>query len=324
MYKRLLIPLDGSERAEAILAHLTPFLARFNSELTVLVAVETPNVEQLDMFPKGAVDDMLAAAEGNAFDYAESVTNRLNQQGLQAHGTVRRGRPADVILDMAEEVDADLVAMSSHGYGGWKHLLHGSTAEQVLRASRAPVLVVKSYEHTEVESDPLRQLPLRPLRWRRILVPLDGSPDAENVLADAVELAKVQDSVIQLLRVGHFAPATGFYADTIPPLSDLKAEKAYLKEVANRYTSTGLQIDTEVTLGYPISAIVEYIKHNPVDLVAMTTHGRSGLSRWVLGSVAESLLRRVHVPVFLRRTQPVAKPDADLQDAVASGEVIFH
>lgn len=324
MYKRVLIPLDGSKRAEAILTHLAPFLTRFDSELTVLVAAEAPNVEQLDMFSKGAAEDMLAAAEGRAFNYAESVTKRLTEQGLKAHGTVRCGRPADVILDMAKEVDADLVAMSSHGYGGWKRLLHGSTAEQVLRASPAPVLLVKSYEQTDVASDPLRQLPLKPVTWRRILVLLDGSVDAENVMADAIELAKVQNSAIQLLRVGPFVSALGFCWDTIPPLSDLKAEEAYLNKVADRYRWTGLSIGTSVTSGHPVSAIVDYIKHNPVHLVTMTTHGRTGLSRCILGSVAESLLRRVHVPVFLRRTQPVVKPDEPGRSEEPSEAVICH
>lgn len=300
MFDRILVPLDGSERAEAILTHIAPFLRAADAELVVLAVVEGADAQRK---PDIA---LLDAARERAERYVESVRERLAEAGLRATSSIRPGRPATQILAAAEEVEADLIALASHGYGGLERLFYGSTAERVLRASDVPVLLVKSWIEWDDPADRYEALPLEPIGWRDILVPLDGSREAEWALPLAAKLARSQQGRVHLLRVVPILPRTGFW---IPPPEggpDAGGEKDYLALLADGLNRSGVETRTFVAHGAVIDAIRAYVDEHTVGLIAMTTHGRSGWSRWMLGSVSESLLRSLHTPILLRRiTQDV-------------------
>ncbi len=301
MYKHILVPVDGSARSEAVLTHLGPFLEAADADLTVLSVVEYPHGAP------SAFEERLDQAEKDAWEYVEGVCGRLEKQGLHTRGIVRVGLPAANILDEVEACGADLVALASHGYGGVARLLHGSVTEQVLRACPVPTLVVKSFVAGDTPADPYRELPLAPVSWKHILVPLDGSPDAERALDDAAEIARIHGATIHLFRAGSVVPPGAFFNEAMPVFPDLDAEQAYVRAVAERLKKDGLKVDATFVTGLPVGALLEYLQAHPVDLICMTTHGRSGLSRWVLGSVAESVLRNARVPILLRRTQPAPR-----------------
>ncbi len=136
--------------------------------------------------------------------------------------------------------------------------------------------------------------------YKKILVPLDGSKLAEAVLPHVREMAKILDAELILLRVA--------LAHPLPGIDPIEAEvrvveeaTAYLEEMEGRLKGEGLHVSTAVRYGRAAEEILEHAKDNRVDLIAMSTHGRSGLGRLLMGSVAETVLRHASVPVFLVR-----------------------
>lgn len=291
MYERILIPLDGSPRSEEILTHLGPFLSSVDPELVLLGVVQPVDVAYHDY------DRVVMEATRRAVAYLESLCVRLREKGLKARFIVRQEKPADAILAASRDEVADLIALASHGHRGLDRLYYGSTAERVLRSSDVGVLLVKSVPRREtVEAEEIA-----PVKLGDLLVPLDGSTEGEVALVDAVGLAKLDGATLHLVRVlPNYLPNAFF-----PPLEaftdNAEVYQAYLDEVARRLERQGVTVKTALMRGTPAEAIRMYLTEHSVDLMVMTTHGRSGISRWMLGSVAESLLRRVHVPILLRR-----------------------
>ena len=288
MYRNILIPLDGSERAEAIFAHLGPSL--WTDDVTLILLWVVDAGVPPDIFHEGGV----AAATLRATEYLEALSARLAAQGVQSRAEIRRGRSADAILEAAAEIGVDLIALSSHGYSGAERLFFGSTAEQVVRSSVTPVLIVKAPHGSDRPAGRSGELALRSDPWCHVLVPLDGSREAEHVLADTVALSASGATVVHLL---HSVPHS---AETDDDLA-VAAGEAYLGRKATDVGAHGLDVETTLRRGPATESILAFLDEQPCDLVAMTTHGRSGWSRWVLGTVAETLLRSIHTPILLRR-----------------------
>ena len=288
MYDRILIPLDGSERAEAILTHLEPVFRASDAEVTLLGVVD----------PRDGGKETRAAAVSRAESYLVRIVNRLRDAGLDVDQAVREGRPSEVIVSFAAEYKSRLVALASHGYGGLDRLFYGSTAERVLRSATTPLLLVRS------QSALGRVLPLEPISWNNVLVPLDGSPAAERALDHASFLAGLQGARIHLVRVIARYPRTGYYAPLDDGGSDGSDEQRYLESIAARLSAEGRTVETAVSRGVVPDVLREYVTTNAIDLVALTSHGRSGWSSWFLGNVAEDLLRHVDTPLLVERTPP--------------------
>jgi nucleotide-binding universal stress UspA family protein len=273
---RIVLPLDGSELAERILVHVRRLLVRRDALVTFVRVV-----------PKGEHPN----AARNAL---ERIVAALSEEGAQANARVVVGDPAEQILAVAEAQRASLIAMSTHGRGGLSRWIRGSTAERVLRASSIPLLL----------SNPLGLAEPRELAFRRILVPLDGSETAAQVLPLAASLGRLYDSELVL-----------FYAYSAPVLADPLALPLALpsrEEAEQLLRSFASRIEGVRTVvlraspGSPAAAILDVAKAEGVDLIAMTTHGRSGVTRWALGSVAENVLRHAATPLLVvRLTQEV-------------------
>ncbi len=296
MFERILIPLDGSERSQAVLTHLRGLLTAFDPHLVLLAVVSQRDVLRADDLA------IVAEAEQRAADYLEEVRSQLAQQGLTATGVVRVGPAEYEILEAARELECDLIAMASHGYGGLSRLWYGSTAERVLRGSETPVLLVKSFTGGEEPADTRYPRPLEPLHWRNVLVPLDGSANAESALPAATRLAQKAGAKITLMRATPVIVHSGFLYDVqVNAAYDTQGERDYLAGIAKRLRALGLEVDVVVARGPATEAIASVVKGRVIDLVVMSTHGRTGLRRWLLGSVAEQLVRTMHTPVLLSR-----------------------
>lgn len=141
--------------------------------------------------------------------------------------------------------------------------------------------------------------------FKRILVPLDGSPLSEAILPQVVELTHALGAEVTLLRVGqaHAFPGVDPKYLVDEEVRVMQEAEAYLAIVAQRFAQEGMTIRTVVRYGQPAAEIIDHVAFEGIDLVAMSTHGRSGLTRLVMGSVAEEVVRKVRVPVLLLRSQ---------------------
>ena len=278
MPRNILVPLDGS----ALAKRAVPWAARLARDATgnLLLVYARPPIEGNARHPEAA---LIGRVEGHqawrrAYRQLHAISQQLLDTGLTAQIALQRGRAAEVILEVAQRRDVDLIAMSSHGDGGADRWLLGSVADEVLRHAMVPLLIVTARSDWEPVID-------RPLR---VLVALDGSCLAEQALRVVEDWSSAVHVQPVLLRVLDGARAT-----------EREAAERYLADVAGGLP-IGLDRPTvRVEFGSPGSAIVRVADTENIDMIAMGTHGRGGLSRAVLGSVATSTLQAAHVPVLI-------------------------
>jgi len=303
MATRILVPLDGSSLAEQALPCAVTLARGLGAELVLLRAIWIlPDI--LEILDESTVElnEIVAQLETKANGYLGTLVEQLREAGLSARPVVRRGPAAEAILDYAEQTDIGQIVMATHGYSGIKRWTHGSVAERVLQMARAPLLLVRASEQG-LGSDWQQ-----PVRCRRILVPLDGSLVAEQILPTVATVAQAKSSDLILFQVPIVHASgwmTGDWDLPIQGVLDTAEEDAhaYLNAVAGKLTGQGLHVVTATESGWVASCIVEYAEANRVDLIAMCTHGRTGLARWALGSVAERVLWAASTPILLVRAQ---------------------
>lgn len=283
MLERILVPLDGSVTAEAILPHVRRLLRRHDSELVLLCVANPPPVEEQMT--------ILEASIAAAREYIMGVKTRLEQQGVRVKAEARVGPPAGTILDVAGEEGVSLIALATHGRTGLKRALFGSVAEQILRKSPVPVLAVRPFWSYELL--PPGRTETQP--FKGILVPTDLSAPSTGVLAPAIELAKLFGARLVFLNVLEKGMKGG----------DESVAQARLKEFASQVK--GVETATVVDKGEPSKVILDTARFHGCDLIAMTTHGRSGLSRLVVGSVTEQVLRDATLPLLVVRVEEAKK-----------------
>lgn len=306
MFERILVPLDGSERGESVLARVATLLRKSDSEVVLLRVVEFPTTLRT-YDPR-----LLTEARAEAKRYLAEVAQRLIDQGAQARFVIAEGLAADAIVAAAREQKAGLVAMTTHGRSGIARFVLGSVTEKVVRGCQVPVLVIHSFESAGGPAKPDEQ------PFRKILVPLDGSDTSMAVLAPVAELAKVYGSDVLLLHVdegvlyppGSFAGGMGGVPVPPPVMQPPPDPAELLRPALQRLAPLGVSVQVLVATGDPASRILESADRHAVDLVAMATHGRSGISRWVLGSVTEKVVRSSTIPLLVVRNAPQAKAKA--------------
>lgn len=297
----ILVPLDGSSLAEQALSCGLTLARGLSAELVLLRAVWIP-ADVRDMLDES--DDKLTAAasklEAEARDYLRGLAGQLRDAGLETRYVVQRGPAAEAILDYAAQGEIEQIVMATHGYSGIKRWTHGSVAERVLQATRTPLLLVRVGEE-DVTRDWHQ-----PMACGRILVPLDGSPMAEQILPTVTSVARGLAAELILFQVP-IAYVTGWMTGEwylpVQGVLDTAEENShsYLESVAHRLEQEGLEVATSTSIGSVADCIIEYAEANDVDLVAMCTHGRTGLARWALGSVADRVLRAGSTPILLVR-----------------------
>jgi nucleotide-binding universal stress UspA family protein len=271
MQSTILVPLDGSAFSEQALSYVEA-LARTTSVHVVLVQVAPEHV-----FRGTEITVPAPYTVAEARTYLDGLAALLRRQGVTVEISVpARDDFAATILDEVRAREADLVVMSTHGRSGPGRWLYGSVAEAVLKQSSVPVLLIPP------DSVPPWSVGLAV----RILVALDGSPHAEAVLAPTCVLAEQLGAELILLQV-------------LDTPSD-QAE-AYLARVAERLEVSVRKISIRTAVGKPAVVIAETAQAEQANMIAMATHGHTGLAEVVLGSIATATLRRTRVPLFVVR-----------------------
>jgi len=298
--KQILVPLDGSALAEQALPCAVMLAQGLSAELVLFRAVSIPSDVQAALDQAGPKADALATqSEAKANDYLQEVAGSLREAGLSVRHVVQPAPAAEAIVDYAGQMDIHQIVMATHGYTGLKHWTHGSVAERVLQAANVPVLLVRAQEEDSSELD-------RPMSCQRILVPLDGSAMAEQVLPAVTPIALALGSKMTLFQVPIVRTTASLVGEWHVPLTGVfetmeQNAQAYLDRVANRLKEQGIEASTAMEMGTVADSIIAYAEANRLDLIAMCTHGRTGLARWALGSVADRVLRAAGIPILLVR-----------------------
>jgi nucleotide-binding universal stress UspA family protein len=302
MATRILVPLDGSRLAEQALPCAMTLGRGLPAELVLFRAVSIPPDVQEALDKAGLKPDpLLGHLETDADEYLEAMPYLLPKTGMSFSHVVRHGLAADAILDFVEQTDIQLIVMASHGYTGIKRWTHGSVAERVLQSASVPVLLVRAKEGVS------KGLP-EAMLCRRILVPLDGSKMAEQVLPAVTPIAKALGCEMTLFQVPIVYTSGSLIGEWYLPLPgnfetvDQDA-RGYLDRLASDLREQGIGMSTATWVGPVAESIIEYAEANGTDLIAMCTHGRTGLARWALGSVADRVLRAGDTPILLVRAQ---------------------
>jgi nucleotide-binding universal stress UspA family protein len=287
MYERLLVPLDGSSAAETILPYTEEIASKFGAEI-ILVSVSEHAVEERDHLYRTYLERTTEHVERQLEDWGAKEKVKLKYEVLI-------GKPAGEILRYADENDVSIITMASWGRSGQGPWLLGNIAAKVLRATSKPVLLTRRSPETAT-------LHKRRL-VERILVPLDGSVTGEAAIPQAETLAQALGAELVLFHV--VEPFTGWIGSEAFAMYPEKEEErseaavAYLDRVEKELQEKGLSTSSWVDLGTASGKILEYAEANAIDLIAMSTHGRSGIGRWVFGSVTDKVLHAGDTPVLV-------------------------
>ncbi len=297
MYQTILVPLDGSSFSERALPIATTLAQAMRAQIVLMQAANAL------VFPGADATEAQVQAVAEAQTYLSTLAAGLSEQGLSIEVAVPYGEAAESILLEIGLHKADLVVMCTHGRSGLGRWIYGSVAEQVLARSPAPVLLVRPSGETITLQPDAAQAAL--------LVPLDGSPLAEAALPHAADLARTFGATILLLRTVEPSVLAYHYSLTALAEESLQEEqrraKAYLEEVAKRLHENGVNAHTMVPVGWPADVIVYRAAALGPQLIVMATHGRTGVARLLLGSVALEVVRRSPLPVLLIRPPDLAE-----------------
>lgn len=280
MFRKVLVPLDGSKLSESALDPLKRLLGEVEGAQATLLFVNDPDL-------------VAPPSEESVADALTRVSARVREWGLGCEVLRESGDPAGLILDAVERLQPDLITMATHGRSGLQRLVRGSVAERVLRHVHVPLLMVNPEAEERSEDT----------AFRRILVPLDGSPLADGILPYVIALARSVGSEVSLLRVESLEP---YISDPLigvpfcePTLWNPQAVMETLAPQLDRMVEARVDAKIVARIGDAAGEIATLA--NDYDLVALSSHGRSGVSRWWFGSVAEQVLRVVNRPVLLVR-----------------------
>ncbi len=298
MFKHLLVPLDGSQLAEAALPAAAYMAQALGARVTLVHVIERRPPQEIH-------GERHLSAPGEAESYLAGVADRAFPEGAHVEWHVHSNEVRDVARSLAqhvEELGPDLIVMCTHGRGGLRNWLLGSIAQQVIALGTTPVLLVQPEGSGE---SPV-------FVCERLLVPLDGNPEHEQGLDVAVDLAHGCGADLHLMMVVHtLGTLPGERAATarllpgatslLLDMSEEGAEQLLHQKVAQLRSSDlpTTPMTVEVSRGDPALAIVRTAQRVQADVVVLGTHGKAGLDAFWSGSVAPQVASRSRVPLLL-------------------------
>ena len=299
MYNKILIPLDGSKTAEKVLPYARYLAGKFKIPVELLAAIDIAEMATHMAAEKARfLDTMIEDGVRNSTAYLRLIANTF--PGIDVTCTVDRARAEDAIIEKAAADQGLLITMATHGRSGLNRFLLGSVAEKVLRGSVNPLLLVRAADEAS---------PAAEVAFKKVIVPLDGSALAESVLPMVAETAKKLDLEVVLFRAYHipynaYAGDDGYsavnYDDLIASVRDEANE--YLEKKVAEVKKLGVEkVSSASKEGFAGDEIIAMARKTPDGLIAMCSHGRSGVRRWVLGSVTETVVRHTSDPVLVLR-----------------------
>jgi nucleotide-binding universal stress UspA family protein len=303
MYSKILIPLDGSKTAENVLPFARCFARSLQIPVELMAVVDMTEVARNVSAAENLFLDSLMDDEARRYrNYLETVAKNFPVGSAQC--TVKKGKAADVIIESTTGEKETLIAMATHGRSSIGRFLLGSVAEKVLRGASNPLLLVRATEKTPPPWD----MPA----LKSIVVPLDGSELAESVLPSVEELAKKLDLEVTLLAIygvpySASSAGEGLYSTTRIEAftARLRTETLeYLEKKAAELKGKGVdKVSFVAKEGLAADEIISTAHRTPDNLIAMCTHGRAGVTRWLLGSVTETIVRHSGEPVLVVRAR---------------------
>ena len=303
MPRRVLVPVDGSNFAE----HALPYalgIARRTGATLHLALVHVPTEIVSPAYPLAdALESRDAEMREHDSAYMEGLVERLKPSGVEIHPALLGGRVASALADYVDDARIDLVVMTTHGRGGLQRAWLGSTADSLIRHCMIPLLLVRPSDETrEIGPESDRAI-------GTVLAALDGSETSETALRDAFELGITEDAALVLVHALQppVAAASPYLPHTIQLTHDeMESREEHMKEYLERVADQPWLSDRRTTVRvrvdyHPAPAILEIAEEEGADLIALGTHGRGGLRRLVLGSVADKVIRGTHRPVLVHR-----------------------
>lgn len=302
MIRTVIVPLDGSRFAEQALPPGAAIARASGTELRLVHVHQSVVFEGVPYAERSQQWDLDARRQ--ELEYLDGVARRVaDATGVEARYELLEGDPASAVLEHAQATGAELIVIATHGRGGVQRAWLGSVADELVRESNQPILLVRP---TGDEDEPATLEPLP--RIGRILIPLDGSTLAEHVLEPATRLGSVFGASYTLLRVvpRAYVPGAPYVARAIDEDVVLREEREreardYLASVQGRLVESGLEVEIRVAAGTPAQSILEQADASEADAIAIATHGRGGAVRAFLGSVADKVVRGSTKPVLVYR-----------------------
>ena len=318
MYKMIMVPTDGSGFDREAIRVALRIAERTDAKIRLVRVLAT-----------GAIFDMTATAgRASASDEAQSGRDAALSELYALAAECRAMSKADITVDLhggpvddvlqgyARRHDVDLIVISTHGRSGISRLSLGSVTDSLIRHTTIPVLVVKpaaSYLNPQINK-----------AFKRIVVPLDGSTLAEQILPRVLALAKIEDAEITLLNVliPHSYSQKEMVDSSLPWWDkDISLAQAYLFRAAARLRRGGAIVTTDIVIGENVaSAIGDFAGRERADLIAIATHGRGGLARLIRGSVADAVMHSSRLSMLVLKPDNVAAMETSPAEEAVSEE----
>ena len=295
MYTRMLIPLDGSQVAEQVLPYARCLAKALKIPVELLEVIDLEDLRLLANPERGRyIDTLLSEKMEAGKSYLEAIAQSF--QGTQVTCVVEKGKAEDVVIERAATDKDTLIVMATHGRSGIQRWVLGSVADKVLHGSTNHLFLIRANDQGKA----VGEAPLK-----KVIVPLDGSPLAETVLPYVVDLAKKMRLEVVLVRAYALPTSTAdeyqTYTDELIGLIEAEA-RDYLAEKIKEAKGKGLEnVSSVVNVGYGAEEIITLARNTPDNFIAMSTHGRSGVKRFVLGSVTDRVVRHSGDPVLIIR-----------------------
>lgn len=290
----IVVPLDGSELSERAIPYAALYAKTFGGRLLLATVWEGAEDALTSILPAVA-EDLFKEGERYYEKYLAKVAEKYMVDGVKIDAEVLAGNAAETILKLIEDRHADVLALSTHGRSGLGRWWYGSVAGEVAQRASIPRLIV---------GPKVLSQPAKAIKVDAVVVPLDGSKLSESALEHGVRIAKAFDAALHIVQV--ISPASQTFLFDVPSVTSVdiatqieQGVEEYLKGVGQRLANEA-KVMTCVLRGPPADELVEYVETHGVDLVVMASHGRGGLVRVALGSVADRLLQG-DAPVYLIR-----------------------
>jgi nucleotide-binding universal stress UspA family protein len=303
MYKKILVPLDGSDLAERVLPYVKAVVKdKEGVTVTFIYIIQPLDSPLVDRKYRTRIETEAKAA---AEKYLENLIDGLDYKE-SADCNILVGNAAEKIIDYAAEKKVSLIIMSTHGRSGLTRFRHGDVADKVMHSVKMPVWLIKS-EHS------IRTL-VKESKKLKVMITLDGSKLAEEAIKHASTLTTQmgkENVDLHLFRVCELFPQDEKHHERTPRnIEEYMSEEqkrikevcsAYLGKIQNRLAKEGFNVKSSTAEGIQAETIISEANNLHVDFIVMSTHGRTGFSHWAFGSIAEKVIRGAECPVFIVR-----------------------
>ena len=295
MFERILVPLDGSKTAEFVIPYVAEIASRFDSHV-IVTRVSDPDVSIYASKPY---------LETVAENMRLQIKNFRARNKCEVELKVLMGNPANEILNCAVETECKLIVMASRGETNYSPWPLGNVAAKILRAASSPVLLIRK----QADDEALKEKRL----IKKILLPLDGSRLSEAAIPAATELSRKTGAAVILFRaiepdVVVTTPGVAMtrgmaveHGRTVITSQAKPLALKYLNGMKEAMVKDGAKVSTAIGKGPAADQIIDYAEANSVDFITMSTHGLSGIGRWVFGSVTDKVLHAGDTPVLVIR-----------------------